>query len=423
MTPLFPLRASLFLFSAVVASAATWNVRDFGATGDGATKDTAAFQHALDACAVDGGGEVLVPAGKYLIGSIQLGQRTTLRLADDSLLLGSPDLADYPLLDIRWEGRWQPGHRALIHAADVDHIAIVGRGTIEGNAATAASNRPPRGTLVLEAIHCTDVRWENFSVRQPGNNWATHPTFCRDVTIKNLTIRGQRDGIDVDSCQGVRIEHCDIQTGDDSISLKSGRGLDGARLGAPTADVLIADCTLADRRFACIGIGSEISAGVRNVRIERCRFTAATYAIYLKSRVGRGGRSENISGRDLDIHGGGFLRVNLATAGNNNTADDPVPGSAGIPSAAHLVFAGVRLDQVKVVADLTQIPAEAPIAGLELRGISGRAEKGVSIRHAREVVLADLTVEVATAPRLAIDDVTGRGLDGAVSLPPAAARP
>ena len=100
--------------AAVAAPARQFNVRDFGATGDGTTKDTRAFQKALDACAVSGGGEVVVPAGKYLIGSIQLGTHTTLRLEKDSILTGSPDLDDYPIIDIRWEGRTSPGHRALI---------------------------------------------------------------------------------------------------------------------------------------------------------------------------------------------------------------------------------------------------------------------------------------------------------------------
>jgi polygalacturonase len=229
---------------AALKPVAIYNVRDFGATGDGATKDTRAFQKALDMCAVSGGGDVLVPAGKYLIGSIQLGYRTTLRLEKDSILTGSPDLDDYPLIDIRWEGRWEPGHRALIYAANVDHTGIVGPGLIEGNPATAASNKPPRGTLVIEPINCTDIHWEGFSVKQTGNNWATHPTNCSDIVIKNVNIYCGRDGIDVDSCKGVRIEGCDINTGDDSISLKSGRGIDGARLGKPTEDVLITNCTM-----------------------------------------------------------------------------------------------------------------------------------------------------------------------------------
>ena len=254
---------------------AIFNVRDFGAIGDGTNKDTVAFQKALDACAVSGGGEVLVPAGKYLIGSVQIGNRTILRLETNSVIVGSPDTNDYPMMDIRWEGRWQPGRRALIYSANVDHTGIIGPGRIEGNPAVAAPQNP-RGVVVLEPISCNDVRWEGFTVTQ-GGNWATHPTYCSDVVIKNVNITGNRDGIDVDSCKNVRIEDCDIDTGDDSISLKSGRGLDGARIGKPTEDVLITGCTLTGRHFAAIGIGSETSGGIRNVRIEHCKLTSRNF--------------------------------------------------------------------------------------------------------------------------------------------------
>ncbi len=128
--------------TAFAASTATYNVKDFGATGDGTTKDTTAFQKALDTCAVSGGGTVIVPAGKFLIGSVQLGYQTVLQLDKDSVIIGSGDLADYPMLDVRWEGRWQPGHRALIYAANVDHTGIVGPGRIEGNPAVAAGQNP-----------------------------------------------------------------------------------------------------------------------------------------------------------------------------------------------------------------------------------------------------------------------------------------
>ena len=104
------------------------NVRTFGAVGDGKTKDTAAFQKALDACAAANGGEVVVPVGNYLIGSIELKSSTTLRLEKDAHLIGSPDLDDYPVMKVRWEGHWIDGHRALIFAQNASHISIVGPG-------------------------------------------------------------------------------------------------------------------------------------------------------------------------------------------------------------------------------------------------------------------------------------------------------
>ena len=399
-----------------VAPAAVYNVRDFGATGDGVTKDTRAFQQALDTCAVNGGGEVVVPAGHYLIGSVQQGDRTVIRLEADTVITGSPDAADYPTLDIRWEGRMQPGRRALIYAANVEQIGIVGPGRIEGNAAMAAPQNP-RGSVVLEPMNCTGVRWEGFTVTQ-GGNWATHPTFCTDVTIKRLTIRGNRDGIDVDSCRQVRIEGCDIETGDDAISLKSGRGLDGARLARPTEDVLIADCNLRGTHFAAIGIGSETSAGVRRVRIERCKFTSRTHAIYLKTRLGRAGVNEDITGEDLEVLGGGFLRINLTVGGNTNTADDPVPGLIGYPEARRLSFNRVRLNNATVLVEGTQVAPEKPVQGLVLTNITGTTAKGITLQHARDVTLRDIHVTGFSGPLLATADVTGTGLDGAASYVP-----
>jgi polygalacturonase len=349
-----------------------------------------------------------------------MGTHTILRLEKDSIITGSPDAADYPMMDIRWEGRWQPGRRALIYSANVDHTGIIGPGRIDGNPAVAAPQNP-RGVVVLEPISCNDLHWEGFTVTQ-GGNWATHPTYCTDVVIKNLNIRGNRDGIDIDSCKNVRIEACDLDTGDDSISLKSGRGLNGARIGKPTEDVLITNCTLRSRVFACLGIGSEISAGVRNVRIEHCTMTANSQAIYLKTRIGRAGITEDIVGDDLDILAGGFLRINLTTGGNTNTADDPVEGLIGYPSARNLAFSHIRLNNASVIADCTLVAPEKPIENLTLADFTGTAIRGISMLHVKNAVLKNLNITGVTAPMLATDDVTGTGLDGAVKYTAPAAR-
>jgi polygalacturonase len=393
------------------ASPKSFNVRDFGALATGTNKDTAAFQKALDTCAISGGGEVLVPAGNYLIGSVQLGNRTVLRLETNAVLTGSPDPDDYPMLDVRWEGRWQPGRRALIYAATVDHIGIIGPGRIEGNPAVAAPQNP-RGSVVLEPISCNDVRWEGFTLTQ-GGNWATHPTYCRDVVISNVTIRGNRDGIDIDSCQNVRIEGCDIDTGDDSVSIKSGRGLNGARLCKASEEVLLTDCTLRCRRFACLGIGSETSGGIRNVRIERCRLAAPrSYAVYIKTRIGRAGVIENISGRDLDILAGNFLRINLVSAGNTNTADDPVPGTLGYPQGRDFSLSNIRVHG-GTLADVTQVSEQKPIDGLTLEMISGSCAKGISLQHVHHALLRNIDVTGFAGPLISTNAVTGSGLEGA----------
>jgi polygalacturonase len=382
---------------------AIFNVRDFGATGDGTNKDTVAFQKTLDACAVSGGGEVVVPAGNYLIGSVQIGNRTILRLETNSVITGSGDTNDYPMMDIRWEGRWQPGRRALIYSANVEHTGIIGPGRIEGNSAVAAPQNP-RGAVVLEPISCNGVRWEGFTVTQ-GGNWATHPTYCSDVEIKNLKIIGNRDGIDVDSCKNVRIEHCEINTGDDSISLKSGRGLDGARIGKPTEDVLIKNCNLVGRRFACVGIGSETSGGIRDVRIENCQMTSRTFGVYIKTRTGRGGIIENICGDNLDVLSGGFLKINLTSAGNLNTADDPVEGLAGYPLGKNFRFSNVTVTNCPKLVDARDLSPEKPLEGLSLANITGTCASGITLANIMDVKLRDINVTGFTGALIAQTNV------------------
>ena len=220
------------------------DVIKLGAIGDGKTLCTDAFQKALDACKTNGG-QVVVPPGDYLIGSIVMSANTTLRLDKGATLIGSSNADDYPLMDVRWEGRWREGHRALIHAKDATNIAIVGDGTINGDM-TIGDLRNPRAPCIFEPIECKNVRIEGIHVNY-RRMWSIHLTYCQNVVAKNLTIRSTRangDGIDVDSSRDVTIDRCDIDTGDDSIALKSGRGMEGVRIGRPTENVTITNCTL-----------------------------------------------------------------------------------------------------------------------------------------------------------------------------------
>jgi len=393
-------------------SPAPLNVRAFGAVGDGKTKDTAAFQKALDACAAAGGGEVIVPAGHFLIGSIVLKSHTILRLETDANLLGSPDLPDYPVIKIRWEGRWIDGHRALVSAQNASHIGIVGPGKISGNPALGG-RQMPRRPVIIEPINCSDVRFDGFSTEHQSM-WSLHPTYCENVVARNLTIRstgGNGDGIDVDSCKHVRIENCDIDTGDDCIAIKSGRGMEGYRIARPTEDVLISGCTLGDSIFACIGIGSETSGGIRNVRIERCKFThAKTYAIYIKSRPGRGAFIEDISAHDLEVATapGGFLRLNLLNSGIQDP--EPVLGDEGIPSVKNLRFSDVKANCGTLI-EAVSIPPVKPVDGFSAVNVSGTCKKAIALANMTRVELRDIHVTGYEGPFLTQTNVQGTGLE------------
>jgi polygalacturonase len=398
------------------------NVRDFGAMGDGTTNDTAVLQQALDRCWVLGGGEVLVPAGTYLTGALALRSNTLLRLQENAVISGTGDFADYPVMQVRWEGKWIPGRVGLLYAIDASDIGIVGPGRIVGNPALGgrpSAQSPLRHPALIEMIGCRNVRMEEFSTDYQLM-WSIHPTNCEDVTIRNLTIHstgGNGDGIDLDSCRRVRIENCDIATGDDCIAIKSGRGSEGYRLLQTCEDIIISHCTLADSIFACIGIGSESSGGVRNVRIEHCKFTAAnTYAVYIKSRVGRGAFIEDIVADDLDVSGTGtgFLRFNLLGSGIQD--QDPVPGVAGIPAARNFRFSNVHVRDCPKLLDGIGIHPQKPLDGFSLVNVTGDCRTGISLANIRHAEIRNIQVTGYSGPLLAIHNVTGKGLQGAVAI-------
>jgi len=402
----------------------TFNVRDFGAIGDGQTKDTVAIQQAIDRCWVLGGGEVLIPAGNYLTGAIALKSNTLLRLAKDAILSGTPDYADYPVMQVRWEGKWIPGHVGLIYALDADNIGIVGPGKIAGNHALGGrpnAQNPLRRPSLIEPINCNNIRFEDFATDY-HLMWSLHPTYCNNIFIKNLYIRstgGNGDGIDIDSCKHVRIDGCDIATGDDCISLKSGRGMEGYTLLHTTEDVHISNCTFTDSIFACIGIGSETSGGIRNVLIEHCKFTyARTHALYIKSRPGRGAFIEDIVCRDLDVSGTkeGFLRFNILGSGLQDQV--PVPGLEGIPTIKNFTFTDIRVTDVPLLVDGTAIHPDKPLDGFTLANVTGTCAKGIFLANIKKAKLSNLKVTGYSGPLLSINNVTGTGLTGAVTIDP-----
>lgn len=394
--------------------------REFGARGDGRTKDTAAVQQALDRCAVMGGGEVVVSPGTYLIGAVRIGSNTMLRVDEGATLQGSPDLADYPITQVRWEGRWVPGYAGLIWAQDARNVALGGKGRIVASHAIhrRVAESGLRHPALLEFVDVQKLSVTDLYTEQ-NDMWSIHPVYCEDVIFRGLTVKGKADGIDVDSCRRVVIDKCDFDTVDDCISLKSGRGMEGVLIGRPTEDVTITNCAFRDHRWACIGIGSETSGGIRRVLVERCKcLLAHTFAIYLKSRPGRGAFIEDITMRDLDVSGAGygFLRLNFLDSGKQDQF--PVPGLEGVPSVRNFTFERIRVRDVPILVEAVNIHPDKPLDGFTLRDITGTCGRGITLANMRNAVLENINVNVFSGPKLAADNVRGRGLEGAARLIP-----
>ncbi len=397
----------------------TLNVKDYGATGDGKSKDTQALQLTIERCAVLGGGEVVVPAGDYLTGALMLRSNVVLRIEDGASLLGSVEMADYPIAEVRWEGRWIKGYSALISAVDSEDFGITGPGkivanpTIRGRVERSTGLRLP---ALLEFTNCSNVSVRDCFTSQAGM-WSIHPVYCENVIFKNLTINSGADGIDVDSCRHVVIDGCTFDTSDDCISLKSGRGAEAYTINRPCEDVRISNCTFNDRFFACIGIGSETSAGIRDVVIEHCKCIGArTQAIYIKSRPGRGAYVENVSVNDFEVSGAkqGFLRLNNLNSGKQD--EFPVPGIAGIPEFRNFRFSNIRVHDEAVLVQATEIHPQKPMVGFVLSNVTGTCKSGMMLANMRDVVIRNIRVTGFEGSLIGIDNVSGVGLAGAAKI-------
>jgi polygalacturonase len=314
----------------------------FGAVGDGTKLCTDAIRQAIAACRAAGGGQVVVPDGRFLTGPIKLESGVNLHLADKATLAFSGDAAHYlPVVYTRWEGTELMNYSPFVYAFDAENIAITGRGTLDGQADSdhwwnwtgrgrsggpgqaAARTRlmamPGRGVAVADRVFGEgSFLRPNFIQPYRSRNvlidgvtivnspmWEIHPVLCQSVTIRNVAIRSHgpnNDGCDPESCRDVLIENCIFDTGDDCIALKSGRNDDGRRVDVPIENVVIRNCTMKDGHGG-VTIGSEISGGARNIFAERCQMDSPQLdrALRIKTNAVRGGVIEGIYMRDVTV--------------------------------------------------------------------------------------------------------------------------
>jgi len=243
------------------SAAGTYNVRHYGASGGGATLDTAAINHAVAACAEAGGGQVLLPAGRYLSGTVHLRSRVTLFLAAGAVLVGTTNLAQYqqPAVPAFMpEAKWGKWHRALILGEGLEDVAIAGPGLIDGNKVfDPAGEERMRGPHTILFVNCRRFTLRDVSIRDSAN-YAVFFQTSDDVDIRGVKITGGWDGVHFRGaperwCHNVNITDCRFYTGDDSIAGRywdntviSGcilnSSCNGVRLIGPATRLIIHDC-------------------------------------------------------------------------------------------------------------------------------------------------------------------------------------
>ena len=303
----------------------TFNIVDYGAKGDGTTKNTTAFGEAIAACHKAGGGKVLVPAGKWLTGAIHLKSHVNLHMEKDAEIHFSDDPQDYlPVVFTRWAGFEVMNYSPLIYANGCENIAVTGPGKLYGHGkkwwgwnkrlderyaigaklqAMAAGNIPVEERVFgspelglrpefINPVNCRNVLLEGFTVAGGGPFWTIQFLYCENVIARKLTIHTlggpNNDGINLDSTRNALVEHCFLNTEDDAVAIKSGMSEDGRRVGKPSENIVVRHCYSKGTGWGGLAVGSDMSGDVRNVFVEDVTFDRTKLGIFLKSNRERG---------------------------------------------------------------------------------------------------------------------------------------
>ena len=324
----------------------TFNIKGYGAVGDGQTDCTEAFKNAIEDCSKNGGGKVIVPEGEFLTGAIHLKSNVNLYVSEGAVVKFSKDKSKYlPVVFTRWEGVECRNYSPLIYAYEQENIAVTGKGILDGQGSNenwwnwkgrsdtgwevgqprqnedrdellkmGEDNISPEKRIFgdghylrpnfIQPYKCKNVLIEGITLKN-SPMWFIHPVLSENISVINVTVKGlgpNNDGCDPESCKDILIKGCNFNTGDDCIAIKSGRNTDGRRVNIPSENIIVQDCLMKEGHGGVV-IGSEISGGVRNVYAENCEMSSPNLerAIRIKTNSVRGGVIENIFARKIKV--------------------------------------------------------------------------------------------------------------------------
>ena len=449
--------------------AKNYNIKNYGAVGDGLTLNTKAINEAIKECSEKGGGKVIVPAGMWLTGPIFMHNNVNLYLEKGAFIQFTGNYDDYPLIESNWEGYNQFRCTSPIMGKNLRSIAITGSGIIDGagdawrpvrkykltegewkallksggvtdakgetwwpskealEASTLISVlREKNETLtkeqaekyklffrpvLLSFIGCENV-WLDGVTFQNSPAWNLHPLLCKNVIVANLNVRNPEysqngDGIDVESCSNTILYNCRFDVGDDAICIKSGRDEEGRKRGIPTENLIISDC-IVYRGHGGVTVGSEMSGGVKNVKVDNCNFIGTDVGLRFKSTRGRGGVVENIwisniFMKDIPTEAVSFnLYYGGVSPAEDKTVEEKMKSSAEFkadettPSFKNIYLKNIFCSGAREAVILQGLP-EMPIKNITIENIVFKAGKGISIYDAEGISIKKAKV-ISSSP-------------------------
>ena len=379
------------------------NILDYGAKHD---NDIAS---AVNAAIIDvsskGGGRVTVPEGEWISGAIRLASNIDLHFSDGAIVRFDPNPEKYlPVVLTTYGGIRCYNYSPLIYGIDLENVVISGEGILDGGGPEWwkwAKNMTAReilyhagwpleqrvfGTveyglrpMFIQILRSKNVMIKNVSLKN-SPCWSISAVWCEDVimrgiTIENPTLSPNTDGINIESCNRALVEDSTVITaGDDMFCIKAGRNEDAWEVGIPCENVVIRRCrSIGESMSGGIVIGSEMSAGVRNILAEDCDFAHNINCIRIKSKDGRGGYVENVDYRNIHMQKG-MRGINLSFRYSCEATDDAKEPGKYMPIFRNISFDNIVCDDVESGIAIDGIPGGV-MQNLHFKSVRMRAEK------------------------------------------------
>ncbi|HVU70824.1 MAG TPA: glycosyl hydrolase family 28 protein [Ktedonobacteraceae bacterium] len=360
-----------------VSAATVCSVRNYGATGNGTTRDTTAIQNAINACS-GGGKTVELTSGKYLSGPLTLPGNIIFQLDSGATLLASQNASDYPATST--------GLAALITSSGTSNVTITGSGTIDGQGAPwwsiikaekaaneTLSPRPP----LISFNSASNVTIEHITLKNAPNQHITlskvNTATITQITISSPSDSPNTDGIDVSASQYVHITSSTIDDGDDDVAIT-------ASGSTSSHDISVSSCTILHGHG--LSIGSYTSGGVYNVSIHDNTLTNTSTGIRLKSARDRGGEVTGVTYTHLTMTNVS-TPISLLEYYPKVPADgDPAqPITSTTPNFHGITISKVTATGASNVGQIIGLP-ERPMTGITLSNVNISAKTGLEVRNA-----------------------------------------
>lgn len=377
------------------------------------------IQTKLDQLAAQGGG-TLVLKGHHHTGRITLRSHINLQLDAGSVLEFESEIEDFlPVVFTRNEGVELYSLGACIYANGAENIAVTGWGKVIGPGDGSIrsktmthdviekivdSNTPVERRIydgktadfifppaLIAPINCKKVWIEGVSLERTAF-WNIVPTYCEDVVIRGVRIQSigipRGDGIDIESCNRVLVEYCTLNTGDDCIAVKAGRGYDGLRVNRPSENIVVRYC-FSEKGHGGFTIGSETAGMAKQVYVHDCVFGKTNVGIRFKTRRPRGGggsamRFERIRMRDVESALRWDMLGQTQHVGNQANRDFEVQKNVLTPHFSDIQIEDVYIDAAKDCIKIEGIP-ESVLDDVRIDRVFGRGDRYLSVKDAKNI--------------------------------------